>query len=222
MTSPQTAQENKLAMKLGHYKKYDRLNHQAIMPRQSGRPDLKGKQPESVHPTVAVTRTLHHKVHNQKSAGTAIGRRLVMADSKSSIDSDADIKTDDEVQSPCHKRDSADDMMPSTIKAVAQVLAPAVANILAVSPPWRNEHWEGPGMQQIRQTQLQEKISELREERRFIMISWWAQWTSVMLTWLLAEKTTPVLARDFGHHHRHQLHVAWSRWSGHFEIIQRR
>ena len=222
MTSPQTVQENELAMKLGHYKKDNRLNCQATMPRQSGRPDPKGKQPESACQMVAATRTLHHKVHNQKSVGTAIGRRLVMADSKSSIDLDADIKTDDEVQSPHHKWDSADDIMPSTIKAAAQVLAPAVADILVVGPPWRNEHWEGPGMQQVRWAQLQEKKSEPWEECRFIMVSWWAQWTSVMLTWLLAEKTMPVLARGFGHHCRHQLHVAWSCWSGHFEIIQRR
>ena len=171
MTSPQMAQENELAMKLGRYKKDDRLNRQATTPRQSARPDPKGKQPESARPTVAATRTLRHKVRNQKSAGAAIGRRLVMADSKSSIDSDADIETDDEVQSPRHKRDSADDMMPSTIKAAAQVLAPAVADILAVGPPQRNEHREGPGTQQVRWAQLQEKKSEPQEERRFIMVS---------------------------------------------------
>ena len=171
MTSPQMAQENELAIKLGRYKKDDRLNRQATTPRQSARPDPKGKQPESACPTVAVTRTLRHEVCNQKSAGATIGRRLVMADSKSSIDSDADIETNDEVQSPRHKQDSADDMMPSTIKAVAQVLAPAVADILAVGPPRRNEHREGPGTQQVRWAQLQEKNLEPREEHRFIMVS---------------------------------------------------
>ena len=84
-----------------------------------------------------------------------------MADSKSSVDSDADIETNDEVQSPHHKRDSADDMMPSTIKSATQVLAPAVADILAVHPPQRNNYWEGPGMQQVRWAQLQETKSEL-------------------------------------------------------------
>ena len=103
MTSPQTVQKNELAMKLGCYKKDDRLNCQATTPGQSVRPDLEGKQPESACPMVAVTCTLCHKVHNQKSAGAAIGRSLVMADSKSSVDSDAHIETDDEVQSPHHK-----------------------------------------------------------------------------------------------------------------------
>ena len=69
MTSPQTAQENELAMKLGRYKKDDRLNCQATTPRQSERPDPKGKQPESACPTVAATHTLHQKVCNQKSEG---------------------------------------------------------------------------------------------------------------------------------------------------------